>query len=81
MTLAEMQQMTVNHWTKHFRGQTQKMGQEEVLKQALACARLTRKEMDDLKAVGLDEETAWTEARNLFCLARPPKSDRLQTAP
>lgn len=80
MTLAEMQQMTVNHWTRYFRSQTQKMGQEEVLKQALACARLTRKEMDDLKAVGLDEETAWTESRNLFCLAPPPKSDRLQTA-
>ena len=80
MTLAEMQQMTVNHWNKHFRGQTQKMGQEEVLKQALACARLTRLEMDSLKAVGLDEETAWTEARNLFCLAPPSIFDHLQTA-
>ena len=56
------------------------MGQEEVLKQAMACARLTRKEMDDLKAIGLDEELAWTEARNLYCLAPPPKSDLSQTA-
>lgn len=75
-----MQQMTVNFWTSKFRAQTSRMGQEEVLKQAMACARLTRKEMDALKEVGLDEETAWTETRNLFCLAPPPKSDHSQTA-
>ena len=72
--------MTVNHWTAHFRAQAKVMGREEVLRQAMACARLTRKEMDDLKAIGLDEETAWTEARNLYCLAPPPKSELSQTA-
>lgn len=46
----------------------------EVL-QIIPVARLTRAEMDSLKAIGLDEETAWTEARNLYCLAPPPKSD------
>lgn len=29
--------------------------------------------MDSLKAVGLDEVTAWTETRNLYCLAPPPR--------
>lgn len=77
MTLAEMQQMTINHWTTHFGGATKAMGPGEVLKQAMACARLTRKAMDDLKLVGLDEETAWTETRNLYCLAAPPKSRRM----
>ncbi len=80
MTLQEMQQATVNFWWTQFRSQAQAMGKEEVLKQAMACARLTRKEMDNLLMIGLDEETAWTEARNLFCLAPPPKSGQLQTA-
>lgn len=80
MTLQEMQQATVNFWWTQFRNQAKAMGKEEVLKQAMACARLTRKEMDQLKTIGLDEETAWTEARNLFCLAPPPKSGQLQTA-
>lgn len=80
MTHAEMQQLTINHWMTNFRARAKEMGLEEMQKQAAACARLTRTEMDNLKAVGLDEETAWTEARNLYCLAPPPKSDRLQTA-
>jgi hypothetical protein len=41
----------------------------------MAAAKLTRLEMDNLKALGLDEATAWTEARNLFCLAPPPRMD------
>lgn len=80
MTLEQMQQTTVNFWWTQFRSQAQAMGKEEVLKQAMACARLTRKEMEQLKTIGLDEETAWTETRNLFCLAPPPKSDLSQTA-
>lgn len=80
MTLDEMQQLTINHWRTHFRARVKAMGKEETLKQAMACAKLTRREMDSLKKVGLDEQTAWTEARNLFCLTSPPKSARLQTA-
>jgi hypothetical protein len=80
MTLAEMQQMTINHWRRHFPARVRAMGEKKTLDQAKACANLTRKAMDDLKEVGLDEETAWTETRNLYCLAPPPKSDHLQTA-
>ena len=80
MTLEEMQQTTVNFWMTQFRGQAKMMGKEEILRQSMACARLTRQQMDDLLTIGLDEETAWTETRNLYCLAPPPKSDLLQTA-
>ena len=72
MTLDEMQQATINHWLTYHRSAAMKLG-KELPKQAKACAQLTRKEMDSLKMIGLDEETAWTEARNLFCLAPPPK--------
>jgi hypothetical protein len=40
-----------------------------VQEESLACANLTRMEMDTLKLGGTTEEQAWTEARNLFCLA------------
>ena len=80
MTLEEMQQTTVNFWMTQFRSQASKMSKEEIQRQSVACARLTRQQMDDLKMIGLDEETAWTETRNLYCLAPPPKSDLSQTA-
>lgn len=80
MTLAEMQQITVNHWRTHFPAETRAVDKEQMLSQAMACAKLTRKEMDSLKEVGLDEETAWTETRNLFCLAPPPTSGHSLTA-
>lgn len=80
MTIPEMTQITLNFWMKEFRSQALKMPKQERINQAMACARLTRKEMEALMAVGLDEETAWTETRNLFCLAPPPKYDPSQTA-
>ncbi|WP_439683416.1 hypothetical protein MNJPNG_14955 [Cupriavidus oxalaticus] len=76
MTLGEMTQITLNHWMRFHRGAALKMSKEERLKQAMACARLTRAEMDSLKMIGLDEDTAWTEARTLYCLAPPPAIDR-----
>lgn len=79
MTEAEMIQETMAHWVTYHRAALNKMPKEERLEQATACARLTRMEMDSLKAIGLDEETAWVEARNLFCLTRPPKYDPQQT--
>jgi DTW domain-containing protein YfiP len=36
---------------------------------AMACAQLTRGEMDPLKVIGLDQEATWTQARNLYRLA------------
>ncbi len=76
MTLVEMQQETIAHWMTYFKKDAKRLGAEELAKQSLACARLTRMEMDSLKLIGLDEEAAWTEARNLFCLAPPPKLER-----
>lgn len=79
MTLEEMQQATLNHWLLYHRKACLKLG-KEAPKQAMACARLTRMEMDDLKKIGLDEETAWTEARTKYCLAPPPKPGQLLPA-
>lgn len=79
MTLEEMQQATINHWLLYHRKAFLKLG-KEASKQALACARLTRMEMDSLKKIGLDEEAAWTEARNLHCLTEPPALDRPRQA-
>lgn len=56
MTLAEMTQLTLNHWRTHHRRAFREMTQQEAQKQAMACAHLTRKETDNLKEVGLDEE-------------------------
>ncbi|WP_211234093.1 hypothetical protein, partial [Chitinilyticum litopenaei] len=46
---------------------------EWLTRQAIAAAQLTRMEMDALMLVGMDEESAWTETRTLFCLTDPPK--------
>lgn len=72
MTLAEMQQMTLANWATHHRAKMKALGRDEALKQAAACARLTRIAMDELKVIGLDEDTAWTETRGLYCFASPP---------
>jgi hypothetical protein len=44
---------------------------ETAVPEAMACAKLTRMEMDALKLIGLDEDSAWAESRTLFCLKRP----------
>jgi hypothetical protein len=78
VTLEEMQQATMDFWLTNFPRRATKMGKEQLHRQAMGCAKLTRLEMDALKAVGLDEQTAWTEARNLFCLAPPPNVNRAE---
>lgn len=80
MTQTEMIQETMAHWLTYHRAALNKIPKAERLVQATACADLTRLEMDSLKAIGLDEETAWVEARNLFCLTAPPKYDQPQMA-
>jgi hypothetical protein len=72
MTLEEMTQITLNHWMTNYPDRVKKLKAGWLEKQAQACARLTRKEMDMQILVGLDEETAWTEARAYFCLKPPP---------
>lgn len=80
MTLEEMQQTTLDYWLTYHRRAAVRLGKGTLQEQAMACARLTRSAMEDLMAIGVDEATAWTECRNLYCLAPPPKLDRLQTA-
>ena len=75
MTPKAMVQTTLNHWTRNYREEIQGSPKDWLLKQAEACAQLTRLEMDVLVAGGLQEEQAWAEARSLFCLAPPPKYD------
>ncbi len=78
MTIEEMQQETTNDWMTYHRRAAKTLG-IELLPQALAFAKLTRREMDSLKAIGLDEENAWLEARNLYCLAPPPTIEKEHT--
>lgn len=75
MTLQEMAQTTLNHWTRNYRQEIQNLPRTWLLTQARACAELTQMEMDVLTADGLQPEQAWAEARSLFCLAPPPKYD------
>lgn len=71
-----MTQTTLNHWARNYPREIQNSPPEWLLGQALACAKLTRMEMDVLVAGGLQESQAWSEARSLFCLARAPKYDQ-----
>lgn len=73
MTLEQMQAATISHWRENYPEALKKLGTEMAMRQARACANLTRMEMDTLMAGGLDEATAWVEARNLFCLTPPPE--------
>ena len=69
MTLDEMQQITLNHWRATDPARMRKLGPARVQEESLACAKLTRLEMNTLTKGGMSEEEAWAEARNLFCLA------------
>lgn len=69
MTLEEMQQITLNHWRATDPSRMKKLGPARVQEESLACAKLTRLEMDTLMKGGMSEEQAWTEARGIFCLA------------
>ena len=70
MTLEEMQSITLETWKTHFPKEYRKLG-KQAGPESMACAKLTRMEMDALKLIGLDEDSAWAEARTLFCLKRP----------
>jgi len=71
MTEQEIQQQIINHWLTYFRRQALKLG-HQLQDQALAAAKLTRREMDSLTQIGLSEQEAWIEARNLHALKAPP---------
>ena len=75
MTNEEMTQATLNHWRMYYPKEYRKLGKEQALAEATACAALTRSEMNAIKMVnpGMADEEAWAEARNLFCMTPPPE--------
>lgn len=81
MTPKAMVQATLSHWASNHPTETKDLPKDWLLRQAQACAQLTRLEMDVLVAGGLSEAEAWAEARSLFCLAPPPKYDQSAAAP
>jgi hypothetical protein len=70
MTLEEMQSITLDAWKENWPKDYKRLG-KRAAPEAMACAKLTRMEMDALKLIGMDEAEAWAEARTLFCLKRP----------
>lgn len=75
MTREEMIFQTKLHWLKYHSKAVKNWKPEDFMKQALAAADLTRMEMDSLMLIGLDEKTAWSEAKTLFCIAPPPRME------
>lgn len=73
MNLEQMQAVTLSHWKENYPAELKALGPEMAMRQARACASLTRMEMDTLILGGLDEATAWVEAKTLFCLTPPPE--------
>jgi len=61
-------------WQGCYSDEMKQIGQKECLEQAHALARMTRREMDTLKKGGIDEDTAWTEAR-FICMVPPVNPD------
>jgi len=75
VTEEEMVLVVLEYWEQFHRSRYRKLGRERALREARACARLTRKEMDALKLIvpGMTDYEAWTETRNIFCFNPPPK--------
>lgn len=73
MTLDEMKMQAIRHWKTYHRKLVKNWMPEDFQREAQAAAELTRQEMDDLKMIGLDERTAWTEVKTLYCIAPPPQ--------
>ena len=77
MTIEEMTQQTINHWKMYYPEEYAALDGGWAMRQATACAKLTRSEMDAQKMVapGMTDEEAWNESRNLFCLTPPPEPE------
>ena len=79
MTLEQIQTQILNHWWTQHRTQVRKLNPEQIRRQSMALARITRSEMDSLVAIGLDEPTAWAEARALALVPPPGPEDDVLT--
>lgn len=74
MTMEDIEAHIISFWAENFLKTVKQIGPEECRAQREALARMTLREMDDLKKIGLDEATAWTEARHI-CLVPPVVPD------
>lgn len=79
MTNDAMAQYTIDHWRTEYPEDFKRMEWKEAVRQAKACARLTRKEMDMAKLInpGLTDDEAWSGACSLFCLTPPPVPEEM----
>lgn len=75
MRLEEIQQTILNHWLTQHRKALFRLSPEQIQSESMGSARLARQEMDSLKAIGLDEATAWSEAKWLALQAPPSPED------
>lgn len=70
-----MAAMAKEHWKQYYPEHYQVMVRKGMLEQeAEAAAKLTRREMDVNKLVGMTEQEAWEAAREIFILAQPDRS-------
>ncbi|MCF0248399.1 MAG: hypothetical protein HUJ86_07310 [Synergistes sp.] len=70
MTIEEMTQQTPAYWSANFPKSCARIPEEDLLRDAVARAELTRMEMDTIKLVAPDmtDEEAWSESRGIFCI-------------
>ncbi|WP_319581617.1 hypothetical protein [uncultured Pseudodesulfovibrio sp.] len=71
MTNLQIVDSILKMWQGAYPDEMKSLGKKQCLVQAQALANMTRREMDTLKKGGIDEDTAWTEARYI-CMVPPP---------
>lgn len=74
MTLNQMAAIAKQHWQETYPEAYRLMKQHDALdREAIAAAKLTRREMDALKLIGSTEQEAWQESRTLWVFRDPMK--------
>jgi len=74
MTHEQIVHTILNMWQECYSDKMLEIGQSERQEQAHALARMAQREMDTLRRGGIDENTAWAEARSI-CLVPPVTPD------
>lgn len=75
MMLDDIQQQVLNHWLIQHRRALFRLSPAQIQSESMGSARLARQEMNSLVAIGLDEATAWSEAKWLVLQAPPSPED------
>ncbi|WP_372612581.1 hypothetical protein [Halomonas sp.] len=78
MTLKEIQQIVTHHWWIHHRKKLRRLTPEQIQSESMGLAHLVRMEMDSLKAIGLDEKTAWSESAWMVFREEPPTPEDVE---